>query len=115
MGDVLQGFLQTLEGVERVLHHERLAQFVEQEGHDPPEAGTLTELVGDELHSELMEEVRERFLEAFRGGEKFAAYFLPLLKLTIEDRAVTIEGMREQVRRAAWKERVLSKRLLCSV
>lgn len=94
---MLHGFLHTLEGVARVLHHGSLAQFLEQEGHDPPEPGTLTELVGDELHTELMEEVRERFVEAFRGGEKFAACFLPLLKLTVEDRAVTIEGMREQV------------------
>jgi hypothetical protein len=97
VGDVLQGFLQTLEGVARVLNHSRVTTFIEQEGQDSPEAGTLTELVGDERHTELMEEVRERFQDAFRSGEGFAACFLPLLQLTIEDRAVTVEGMRAQV------------------
>ena len=96
MDETMGGFSDLLGVVKRLLTNTELRSFVEA-GTEAEMMGSLSDLIGDDKHLELMSEVKHALALAFDDADQYRTLFLPFMRVNNTNRELDIEEMRTEV------------------
>ena len=101
--NVMQGFLEVMDSVGRLLGSQDLAHFTSESLESPAGAApaTFVDQINDEVHEDNVLGVKALLHQAFERAERFKASFEPLRARLMGYRAVTQARMEEEVKEGA--------------